>query len=78
MAFLVDDRAGSAQRRAAQQTNKERVMRHIKRAVLSSLAVAVLAGFAMPVSAEEFECNSDQCMTMECYGGVCWWVPRGG
>ncbi|MBR7962332.1 hypothetical protein KDW55_10175 [Burkholderia sp. AU19243] len=53
-------------------------MRHIKRAVLSSLAVAVLAGFAMPVSAEEFECNSDQCMTMECYGGVCWWVPRGG
>ncbi|MBU9589614.1 hypothetical protein [Burkholderia multivorans] len=50
-------------------------MRHIKRAVLSGLAAAMLIGVAMPASAEEFQCNADQCLAVQCWEFWCFFGP---
>ncbi|WP_155741423.1 hypothetical protein [Burkholderia territorii] len=46
-------------------------MRHIQRAVLSGFAAAMLIGVTQPASAEEFQCNSDQCLSVQCWEFWC-------
>ncbi len=46
-------------------------MRRIKRALLGGLAAAMLAGVAAPAFADDIQCNSDQCLAVQCWEFWC-------